>query len=320
MTFALFGSDLFGVAVTPAASGPLARDFVFPPFSVLDARSGDWQERKRAWLAVGIKSEVGRDNEYVSGVASIHRGVQGDITAGTSPDIAERFAQCGTGDSIFDPVLTELAYRWFSPPAGHVLDPFAGGSVRGIIAALLGREYTGIDLRPEQVAANVEQADAICPGHRPRWIAGDSRDLAALAPGLEADLVFSCPPYYDLERYSDDHRDLSVMDWHDFRVIYARIIKAAAERLRPNRFACFVVGDVRDPAGMYRDLPGETIRAFRTAGMHLYNEAVLVTPTGTLPIRVRGGFDAARKLGKAHQNVLVFVKGDPAKAAEACGS
>ena len=40
-----------------------------------------------------------------------------------------------SGTSVFDPVLCEVAYRWFSPPGGHVLDPFAGGSVRGILAA-----------------------------------------------------------------------------------------------------------------------------------------------------------------------------------------
>src|SRR5690625_3376786 len=58
-----------------------------------------------------------------------------------------------TGTSIFDPVLCEIAYRWFSPPEGVVLDPFAGGSVRGIIASRLGREYVGIELRAEQVEA-----------------------------------------------------------------------------------------------------------------------------------------------------------------------
>ena len=30
-----------------------------------------------------------------------------------------------TGTSIFDPVLCELAYRWFSAKGGVVLDPFA---------------------------------------------------------------------------------------------------------------------------------------------------------------------------------------------------
>jgi len=40
--------------------GPLAQRFLLPPFSILDARQGAWQERKREWLALGIRSEVGR--------------------------------------------------------------------------------------------------------------------------------------------------------------------------------------------------------------------------------------------------------------------
>ena len=43
---------------SPAPS--LSDRFGVPPFSVLDARSGRWAERKRAWLALGIKSELGR--------------------------------------------------------------------------------------------------------------------------------------------------------------------------------------------------------------------------------------------------------------------
>jgi hypothetical protein len=45
----------------------------------------------------------------------------------------------------------------------------------------------------------------------------------------------------------------------------------------------------------------------------LYNEAVLVTAVGSLPIRIGAQFTSGRKLGKTHQNVLVFYKGDPRK-------
>ena len=34
--------------------------FGVPPFSVLDARSGEWAERKRRWLSLGIRSDLGR--------------------------------------------------------------------------------------------------------------------------------------------------------------------------------------------------------------------------------------------------------------------
>jgi DNA modification methylase len=211
-----------------------------------------------------------------------------------------------------------LVYRWFCPSAGAVLDPFAGGSVRGIVAAKLERAYTGVDLRPEQIAANEDQAKAITPGNAPRWIAGDSREISALAPGLY-DLIFSCPPYADLEVYSDDPRDLSTLDYADFLQSYRAIIAASVDMLSPDRFACFVVGDVRDRKGFYRNFVSDTIAAFQDAGARLYNEAILVTSVGSLPIRVGRQFEAGRKLGKTHQNVLVFVKGDPRRATEACG-
>lgn len=40
--------------------GNLADRFGVAPFTVLRAAEGWWQERKRAWLALGIQSEVGR--------------------------------------------------------------------------------------------------------------------------------------------------------------------------------------------------------------------------------------------------------------------
>lgn len=222
---------------TPTGPTPsLADRFVVPPFTVLDQRSGSWQDRKRRWLALGIQSEVGRGhdgkgghmgngpdgvslrqdpNQYAKrekakrktlgatqtnldgedaarygrrdtrtgartikgqeGLTRIKPGLAGALAGDRSlaqglqahrdPTTGELTytETTAAGVSIFDPVLTELAYRWFSPPGGHVLDPFAGGSVRGIVASALGRPYTGVELRPEQVAANQAQADTIVP-------------------------------------------------------------------------------------------------------------------------------------------------------------
>lgn len=226
-----------------------------------------------------------------------------------------------SGTSIFDPVLCEIAYRWFCPPGGLILDPFAGGSVRGIVAAKLGRPYIGQELREEQVAANRAQADEICADddHPPAWVAGDSRNIDRICADVHADMVFSCPPYADLERYSDNPADLSTMAYADFRAAYFEIVSKACARLRPDSFACFVVGEVRDKRGNYIDFVGDTVQAFRDAGLHYYNEAILITAAGSLPIRAGKPFSASRKLGKTHQNVLVFVKGDGKRAAQRCG-
>jgi hypothetical protein len=224
-----------------------------------------------------------------------------------------------SGTSIFDPVLCELAYSWFCPQGGTILDPFAGGSVRGIVASRLGRQYIGVELRPEQVEANRIQGEQLCQELPPVWHTGDSRNIDRICHDVQADFVFSCPPYADLEVYSDDPKDLSTLRYGDFKPAYFEIIAKACSRLKDDRFACFVVGDVRDKKGNYYNFVGDTVEAFRAAGLHFYNEAILVTSVGSLPIRAGKQFTASRKLGKTHQNVLVFVKGDGKRATQACG-
>lgn len=336
-----------------AAKASLAAMFGVVPFSVFNAREGWWQERKAAWLALGIQSEIGRGENLLRFSATINEPnpqkraaakngrrkaaafgqdiMRGEHQFGTPSNGNVLMPSRATGDeasdepsasgtSIFDPVLCEIAYRWFCPDAGNVLDPFAGGSVRGIVAAYLGRNYTGIELRGEQVEANRIQATAIGTSGDVKWIEGDSVNAERLLPdNYRADFIFSCPPYADLEVYSDDPRDLSTMEYSAFCIAYGKIIEAAASRLAENRFACFVVGDVRDRAGCYRNFVSETIAAFEAAGLRLYNEAILVTAARSLAIRVKRQFEAGRKLGKTHQNVLVFVKGDWRKAVAALG-
>jgi|TARA_R100000049_G_C1936092_1_gene79969 16S rRNA G966 N2-methylase RsmD len=293
-TINLFGNDLFGEPIEQQLNSVLMKEFTIPPFSVLDARQGYWSERKRAWKSLGIQSELGRKS---------------GMTFNTHSMGNEGFTE-ETNTSMFDPVLSEICCKWFCPSGGQVVDPFAGGSVRGIVATTLGFKYWGCDIREEQIIANREQARIITPEHQPEWVVGDAMEVLDDAP--DADFIFSCPPYGDLEKYSDDPRDISTMDYHAFIAAYKRIILRASKRLKENRFACFVVGDFRDKkSGFFRDFVSDTSSAFKGVGMSLYNEAILATPLSTAPLRAGGQFRKSRKLCKAHQNVLIFVKGEP---------
>jgi hypothetical protein len=402
----------------PVLKGPLAQAFVYPPFSFLDARSGEWQRRKRLWLGLGIQSELGRganvlghsehtgnlnfyklkrelekelrrqvstpeavriltergaisdmDNVVREGGLESDAGRDGNLlgfsksatdyrkdrrayatraekaatpgggggpnskylkTGGKKPTGKafnlgtganaengwEQEDNQGSGTSIFDPVLCELLYSWFTPDAGQVIDPFAGGSVRGIVAGGLGRCYWGCDLSEAQIQANRSQV-GILPGGSPTptWHVGDAAELVQTAP--DADFVIACPPYFDLEVYSEDQRDLSTMDWESFKSMYFQIISDCVDRLREDRFAAFVIGDVRGEDGNLRALCDYTTACFRQAGCTLYNAMVLVTMVGSLPVRVRRQFLLSRKTGNSHQEVLVFLKGDPVRALDA---
>ena len=132
-------------------------------------------------------------------------------------------------------------------------------------------------------------------------------------------MLLSCPPYVNLEVYSDDPDDISNMDFTRFINVYTEIIYKSYLKLKDNSFAVWVVGEVRDKNGNYYNFIGETIKAFLNAGFKYYNEIILETPVGTAALRAANGFKNSRKICKIHQNVLVFLKGDAKTATERLG-
>jgi hypothetical protein len=372
-------SELRKTVVNQMRSRSLVALYGVPPFSIFDCKQGYWQQRKAEWIAMGIKSELGRGGDLIAapGCAYSDKGSKirtspggqprpctstkngktqrGDgqgrrlaSTEGTgqpstlhkkykesasinglvvsiSPNAyskkdEETSAASASGTSIFDPVLCEIMYNWFCPKQGAILDPFAGGSVRGLVASTLGFSYTGIDLSKSQIEANRQQATEILgeEGTLPTWIEGNSLKIHKLV-NSQFDFIFSCPPYMWLEKYSDNPSDLSTMKADDFFATYEKIISRSLIKLKDNRFACFVVGNVRDPkqGGRYLNLPMKTIQLFEKHGAVLYNDAIMITAIASLPLRVGRQFKSARKLGMTHQHVLVFLKGDYKKAVAA---
>ena len=282
----------------------LQERFIVPPFSILDTRQGYWQDRKRIWKQI-IKSDIGRGDSLLgAGLKELNQKYFGENAS-------------LNGTSIFDPVLCETLVNWFCPKGGKVLDPFAGGSVRGLISVLLGNEYTGIDLSEKQIKANIENYKSIADRQdlfgndlkKPNWINGDSSNIDLLVKEKH-DFMLTCPPYADLEVYSDDPRDISNMPYNEFIETFTDIINKTADKLKDNAFAAIVIGEVRDKKGYYHGFVPDTINAFEKAGLRLYNECILVEQIATGAMRAGKQFEAGRKVVKTHQNVLIFIKGN----------
>ena len=292
------GLDLFGNPIE--TKGDLKKEFGANPFTILDTKDGLWQARKRKWINLGIQSEVGREvtayntKEWVDNLRS-----QGKMNGNLLPP----------NTSIFDPVLCELMYRWFCPDGGSILDPFAGGSVRGIVANYLGYHYSGIDIRKEQVDSNREQAlDILGMENLPQWYVGDSNIVLEQNWQKQFDLVFTCPPYADLEVYSDMKGDISNMDYDDFIFTFESIMRKACKLLKVGGMAIVVVGEVRNKKGEYYGFVADTVKLMqRCSGMTFYNDAILATSLASAALRAGGNMKSG-KLVKVHQNVLMFKK------------
>lgn len=280
--------------------------FITNPFSILDAKQGPWQKRKREWLELGIRSEIGRKQDLT------FKGITG--FKGKDHKWAREHLV-----SIFDPVLCEVMYYWFCKEGGKILDPFAGGSVRGIVAGVKGFQYTGIDLSEDQIKANFENYEELKEKikTKPNWIVGDSTQMDKLLKKDEKfDFMLSCPPYHDLEKYSKNEKDISNMSYSEFQKVYADIIGKGIEKLKENSFACIVIQNVRDKNGFYKDLVSDTVKSFESNGMRLYNDMILATSLTSAALRAANIFIKSRKIVKVHQNVLIFFKGEIGKIPE----
>jgi DNA modification methylase len=281
--------DIFG-KVTQVAKRSMRDYFLVPPFSVLNTMDGKWQARKKQW------QELIND--------------EGQARAGVLAKEGSMLADIGSS-SILDAVLAELMVRWFTLEGWAAFDPFAGDTVFGFVCGYLGRPFTGIELRKEQ--ADFNQAACNAHGLPCLYHTDTSENMNAHVLDGTQDFMFTCPPYADLEVYSDDPKDLSTMPHTEFFTVYRRILQNTYLKLKPNRFAVVVTSDVRGKDGAYIRLANQTIDLMVDTGFKLYNELILVNSVGTLALRSAKSMNASRKVGRQHQNVLVFYKGDTAQ-------
>lgn len=287
----------------------------WPPFSVLNTISFDWQRRKDEWETIIEDSTIGRDVKRFNATPTNIFSSRGES------------AKKAESISSFDPYLCELMYRWFSRPGDRILDPFAGGNVRGAVASVLDRDYVGIDLSEQQVIANQKHYEVMKDKYTnikgtAEWICEDSVEIDT---DYKVDMVLTCPPYYNMEVYSKDPRDLSRMPTYaDFLHKYATILKKSAKCLKEDSFFVIVVSEVRADShdisnSHYLGLVPDTIKILQDCNLSYYNEIILMNNIGSLPVRAPKFFDRTRKIGRHHQNVLVFYKGNLANIEEKFG-
>ena len=283
--------------------------YLVPPFSILDTSVNAWLQRRNIWEGM-----INNRSDNIRNVA-IKKHNTPYLNA-MDYDEGYKGLERNGNTSTFDPFLCEILVKWFSRQGDTIYDPFAGGHVRGAVSAMLGRNYVGYDINPLQVEANQEHWGKIWDKYdtsnfgTAQWINSDSRNVA----DATYNMLMTCPPYYNLEIYTDNPDDISTMKtYEEFLERYREIIKRGYEVLEDESFAVIVVEELRDKQGIFYGFVPDTIQAFTDAGFKYYNEMILENRIMSLGVRCPKYFEQSRKVGRHHQNVLVFFKGDPKK-------
>ena len=202
------------------------------------------------------------------------------------------------------PLVEWILLRYAGPAGGRILDAFAGGPPRALVSSLMGYSYVGFEIRQVQIDENIKLLTELGLGNV-KYILGDGRFLEAEMP--QFDFALTCPPYYDLEQYSDLDTDLSnASTYWEFNASMSMCAHAHLKHMKPGAFVCIVVGPFRDKrTGELIDFPAHTVQNFREAGFIYHQQIVLSKNFASAAKRSTNAW-LGKKLVPCHEFLLVF--------------
>ena len=205
--------------------------------------------------------------------------------------------------SVFNSHLAQMVLSAYAPLGGKVYDAFGGGGTSGYIATKMGFEYTGVELREEEYNRVKQQMNDW--GVYFNFVLGNSVDYK---PNNDFDFAFTCPPYYDLEVYSELENDLSnAKTYDDYLIMLKSVIQNIYNCLKDDCFSVFVVGNFRNKKGELVHLNGDLIRIAKEVGFKLWDELIWEGASNVALTRC-GKFEKNRKSVRMHEYVIVLKK------------
>jgi len=210
----------------------------------------------------------------------------------------------GLGFSEFHAGMTEDILMYWSMDNSVVVDPFSGRLTRAFISSKMGRKYYGYDISPttvKRVKAHLEQHDSDAT------IYCDDGCKMKQTPDDFADLVMTCPPYHQLEKYESVDGQLSdIKKYSEFLDMIELCGTNINRVLKPGGFCIWVCGDWRE-SGKFRNFHLDTIKLFEKAGLITHDIMIMknISPFAALQA---GKVASKRYTSKVHEYVLVFRK------------
>lgn len=205
--------------------------------------------------------------------------------------------------SIFPaPLMEMIIVRYGGSKGSKILDAFAGGPPRGLVSAIMGHEYVGFEIRQEQIDENEATLEKLSL-EGAYYIHADGRFLDI---DEQFDCAITCPPYFDLEQYSEQPDDLSNLgSYTEFNASMWLCAQAHRQRMKPGAFVCVIVGLFRDKKGELIDFPADTVENFRDAGFTYWQNIILSKNFASAAIRASNAW-RGHKLVPRHENLLIF--------------
>lgn len=297
-------SDLAeALRVSSANRNAMLRKFGFVPHSVLDISRGALSKRIFRYAGDGnLYAQMGNDPRHVEKLKRLAQVGHGK----NSP--TEKGAGRGKeGLSIMAPELVEFFIKYYAHPGDVYLDPFMGQGVQMQVAKLLGLHYYGYDLSQEFYNYIEATQKKIDDGKTTIFTrCADSRQPTDIQDAL-GDFCFTSPPYWDIEYYGDDPRQLGTNNTYEsFLLSMQEVASAWLPKFKAGSHVVVNVNDFRKN-GKFYPYHADTISLFTRAGYTLSDVWIIRGLIGGLPKAFAVDFNLKGIAPKVHEYALVFT-------------
>ena len=214
--------------------------------------------------------------------------------------------------SEFNPTIAKNIISFWSEPKNKILDPFSGRT-RALVSYAMDREYTGYEISKDVVNYMTERFKNLNLLNKKDFNIkihnSDCLNVCDDYKNEKFDLIFSCPPYYNLEKYESCKGQLTdIKNYDDFlTALMIRLLRSWA-LLKKGGFMCLVVGDFRRK-GIYYPFHSDLIQMFdRCNDANLHDIIVIQNIPFNIAAFYFGGTKKRKYTAKSHEYLLVWEK------------
>jgi len=230
--------------------------------------------RKDGMTVLQYQDETGLARYALGSSPSLQRYAAADPSwKSTVGHVQSRGAKPGKAASVMPSVLVEFAVKYYAEPGQLYCDPFAGHGVRLQVAHALGLHYVGYDVCQDYLRF----CRAVIGRLQPTELRLEVRDQDARTIGREVrgwQFCFTSPPYWCVEKYDDDPRQLTRLTYQEFLASMAQVWRAMRAQAAPRAWLVVNVGDFRYK-GRFYPFHADILRTMADAGFDPWDVAIL---------------------------------------------
>jgi len=214
--------------------------------------------------------------------------------------------------SEFNPTVAKNIISFWSEPKDIIFDPFSGRT-RALVSYAMDRAYVGCEVSKDVITYMSNKFTDLKLYDDDNFnvdiINDDCINIDNKYPDIQFDMVFTCPPYYNLEKYESCEGQLSDIKKYDvFMTELTRRLDVAVDKLKSGGYMCIVIGDFRRNR-KYITLHSDLIQLMKQNDNIKLHDVIAIQ---NLPFATAAFYFGARRkykyTAKAHEYLLIWKK------------